>query len=1595
MIGKWNRVTGHHISVKKGGLFALMCKETTICKEDNSFIAAYSEANNAPENSSILANISNCAHSADYVTEPTDVMQSSANDCVADVSVLTKGIKTELEHDGNQSNKGKHHYASMTIDNHSGGTSEYSHAKSNSQLQVKFDTACSRCVSGRAMRLRHIFPTTSAHYQQQIKGFNGSSSRIALAGLNENGKIEYYVPDMPEDLCLLCAHDYAKDGAVVLFADRGLVLKLTPQQALHLREMVENLPRSMDLKVKNRTYEVDTINPGTVVPHSKTMPFSSPVDYSHCLPALSVVTEDQNPGDDQEMTPITTGEPEASSLNTQEAYGTTGTNYFVSRVNVTKVEELILAYLLSGFTLTSLRTSLKNNSISGLHPGITVKGVDRFARKYGATPDVLALAFPHPYGGERGYFSQPAPTTKVGQNVQCDYFEPDYTQVESQAKNPTRRVKIVSLGGAKYGFLAVDKYSKFSFLILCASTDRSLDCLKSLVSVYKRYNHKIELLCADSGVLPSKTLKVLDEGCHAFLRTENIATRQAEPYYHQNGTPDVEREILNVKQKIDQAFYYVTQNPNFPHIGLTKTQIFRLWGEVATWAVITLNLQECAKSPGKTRHEVFTGVKPNLQDYRMLPIFSILYVLRHPATADTSPLGMNKTYWQRGLYVGPDLEIKGGIRVATASETNKLVIIRTTHFKHVSDGGNINIYPYVNSGLRHFIADTPTVNVDGPQAQQPQQVEDVLAPRDDEVPDTTDDVTTNNDVLNGDTTEALDSPEHDPTPQTGILLESGKDTSVLSQAKAKKTPRNKQRKKKGATNAAPTIAPPDAISGRSGTNKTRQTTATNVLQPTTTLRDPQMTETGATMHPNLSADLLGPKNRRQPKQKKNSNIRKSAVSTSTKRPSYMEHIHDILSRLRRPRRTRDQELLAATAMLSGEDDTTIADQVDVQPTTAYSSLTALYKAYGVDILTPEGVRESDMLQPDCDEPQADPMGPFRYDSASSFSDWSTHLNTDYYWVPLTGDVVVVDHPSHKGDQLKGSPDLDQLNTTTSIQVTAPSDASEDCFRAVTQNVPKSFQKALTDPIWGEPARKEWDTILDAKTLLKLDRKVALQLLKDGADLVILFPVYEQKVKEGKEVFKVRLVANGKEHHPTDSVYSPTPRREELLLLLHLAAINNWEIVHIDEVRAFLSAKYKDSKPVVTKHVGSSDYYQVIGALYGLKSSPKDYQTDVTSRLINMGFERLPSCQCIYIKKFEGGGTLIVYDYVDDFICTGSVSREFIVNEYVNPFRGVANTTEPLFDPTLLLGMETVRLRDQHLILITMTKRIDDLVAIALLNEGEPVVKKTIPIPPARYLVQEEQFSQLIEAEQAFLSPDKQKLYMRIIGCLIWITGVRHDIVFATTYLSWFTQKPRVHHLRMAKHVVHYLHFTRTIPLVLGGGFDPRSYSDSSLAQGPKRRSINGHLLKMHPLSGAILSSSHATVGTRLNTFEAELDAATTGFKELAYIRNLLLSINYPFELDKPLRLHCDNLAMVNFVKGEGTATGVRYMDIRLWYTRELYCKQQISIEYMSGQEIPANLLTKLGNGSQHAQFLIDCMGLTLLTEDLRAKYNLEQLVQQD
>ena len=397
----------------------------------------------------------------------------------------------------------------------------------------------------------------------------------------------------------------------------------------------------------------------------------------------------------------------------------------------------------------------------------------------------------------------------------------------------------------------------------------------------------------------------------------------------------------------------------------------------------------------------------------------------------------------------------------------------------------------------------------------------------------------------------------------------------------------------------------------------------------------------------------------------------------------------------------------------------------------------------------------------------------------------------------------------------------------------------------------------------------------------------------------------------------------------------------------------------------------------TKIRGSVDWYEVYKALYGLKTSNRDYQTEVVNRLTELGYTRLQTCNCIYIKKTEVG-LIIVFDYVDDFIFLAKNRGQ--LEKAISEFRLKTNTTEPVYNATDVLGLNINRNQRKRIIKISMHKKIEEMDEKFHIS-ANMTRQRRIPMSVLDYKVKQQDLDELEEGMKGYLDADDIRKYMAIVGILIWIAGIRFDIVFVVMYLSWFSKAPRYHHMKVAQRCMEYLVCTKMLPLVLGGdaelGID--GYHDASLGTAPKGRSVVAGAVKLNPDSGAVCVSTTATSNVYLSSFESELDGGVRTANKAKGVRNMLEELLLKFR--KVIHMYSDNEAMVNFVKGEGVAKGVRHMELRMWYIREEYKKGGMLFTHMSGKAMPVDHATKLASVHDHRVYCRDTMGLNLLDPD--------------
>ncbi|CAI9759028.1 unnamed protein product [Fraxinus pennsylvanica] len=172
----------------------------------------------------------------------------------------------------------------------------------------------------------------------------------------------------------------------------------------------------------------------------------------------------------------------------------------------------------------------------------------------------------------------------------------------------------------------------------------------------------------------------------------------------------------------------------------------------------------------------------------------------------------------------------------------------------------------------------------------------------------------------------------------------------------------------------------------------------------------------------------------------------------------------------------------------------------------------------------------------------------------------------------------------------------------------------------------------------------------------------------------------------------------------------------------------------------------------TKEGEEDKVYLLKKALYDLKQAPRSWYSRIDSHLSSLGFNKSVNEQTLYIKPVEED-LLIILLYIDDLLITGSNAA--LIDEIKDELKTDFEMTD-LGEMKYFLGMEV--------------------------NQTEDA-----------------QNSKLIKDDGA--KKTEEKVYRSLVGCLLYLTATRPDLMFAINLLSRFSQEPSEIHFQVAKRVL--------------------------------------------------------------------------------------------------------------------------------------------------------------------------------------------------
>ena len=457
----------------------------------------------------------------------------------------------------------------------------------------------------------------------------------------------------------------------------------------------------------------------------------------------------------------------------------------------------------------------------------------------------------------------------------------------------------------------------------------------------------------------------------------------------------------------------------------------------------------------------------------------------------------------------------------------------------------------------------------------------------------------------------------------------------------------------------------------------------------------------------------------------------------------------------------------------------------------------------------------------------------------------------------------------------------------------------------------------------------------------------------------------KKTSDGAvERFKARLVAKGfhqREGIDYHEVFAPTGKYTTLRVLLAIAAANNMQVHQLDVKTAFLNREldeevYIEQPPMFEE--GEHLVCHLKKALYGLKQAPRAWHQKLKTELGKFGFEASAADPGLFIRAEDAGaGFIFILVYVDDILV---IAKDLsAVTDVKAMIRSVFDIRD-MGEVSFYLGISITRDWDGG----TFRLRQDKLLAKLLTRYGMLDAKgKCVPISPGVLLS-----TQIGDP----LCTDVHT-YGNLVGSLLYLSVcTRPDIAYAAGVLSKYMSSPTSAHWSTAKGVLKYLASTAGLSLELGGreqltliGFCDADFAGDL----DTRKSTTGYAFMLG--NGAVSWSSKRQPTVAVSTTEAEYMSAAYATKEALWLQLLMSELGCAAQT---ILIKADNQSAIKLLKNPVISQRSKHIDVIYHFVRERVESQHVSFEYVSTQNMIADVLTKPVPKAKHE---LCCEGLGL------------------
>ena len=418
----------------------------------------------------------------------------------------------------------------------------------------------------------------------------------------------------------------------------------------------------------------------------------------------------------------------------------------------------------------------------------------------------------------------------------------------------------------------------------------------------------------------------------------------------------------------------------------------------------------------------------------------------------------------------------------------------------------------------------------------------------------------------------------------------------------------------------------------------------------------------------------------------------------------------------------------------------------------------------------------------------------------------------------------------------------------------------------------------------------------------------------------------------------------------------------LFVLFQIAASYNCYLDSVDFPAAYLNSAVPQGKDIyirlpndVTKFMIETGkvssnfisngklYIKLKKYLYGLRESGYEWYKLLSSTLIEMGFVKCIGDEGLFVKRREPEFVILGL-HVDDLLVVSNSKnlRARFIQDLESIFGNI--TYNP--NTTSYLGLRISHVDDG--IFIDQTAFIKEL----LLNEGISGVRRS---PSTQTL-----FDIDTNKDQEFCNEEEKKKFLSVVMSLMFIGQLsRPDVLKEAAFLATRSAICTKHDWSKLFRVLRYLNGSLDYGLLFRRvkNFDILGYSDASFNCHYDGKGHTGYLIKLgwSMTAPVVVKSFKQRIVTRSST-EAELLAAEECVLTMIFIKDIMKFLGFAFQTAPTLRV--DNTSTITQIKNGFQFKTSRHLVNKLFFVRQFCTLNELLVEYLNSDLMPADLLTK-------------------------------------